>query len=717
MSNFDFLRQNEFFWSRLGFCYDPPRADKDGNQIIFSRNYKKYRKFHKDFEKAGINYHTTILHSGWVGDDKYDYRLTDEVLDKVLGGNPDILYMPRVKLNAPVDWCKNHPEDVFVYEGFEFFPEEIAQKCGTEKQDWFGYDSANGYSINGGDGSFKDDRPNLGSEIGLQSFSSLNWHNDASKALAKLIEHINQTPYAKQIIGYHIAYGMCGETALWGGWRRRNEKRRGDFGINNRKRFIEFGLEKYGSEEELCARWRVEKVSDIQIPSLEIRDMPKNELRELFYDEEHNLICRDYNEFISKANAEACEKFCRTVKESAGENIAAGIFYGYMYMPKSAYSGHLGIDEVLKSPYIDFVASPKAYFRSLPGDPGGEQGPSYSINMKKVWLDEIDNHTHLDLRRDEAQDLFETRTLLLREAVKNISTSQGFWWMDLGEGGYDSPEVMDIIVDLKKTAKKASEKTHKSIAEILLVVDEGSIKSMSASLGLSGGFMYNMQSELKLCGAPVDTLRMSDLYNTDLSQYKMIVFANTFAIDEKMYELLKRNATGKTYVWNYAAGILNSGFNIENVTKLTGFKIKEFENEYQNEEFGYKLTPYKFREVPELYIDFPLVEIQEDDSVNVIDRYPNKKVMNAEIDYFGGKSIMCAFPSFTAEQFRKVAKEAGCKMYAPENCTVYADNRIIGIFPKYDVDFTLDLGEYSVGGKNKIDLKINSKGAEYFIFD
>ena len=109
------LRDEPFFWSRLGFCYDPPRAGADGKQIIFSRDFDEYNRVHRQFADAGVKLHTTILHSGWVADGKYDYSLTDEVLDEIFKGNPDIFYMPRIKLNVPPDWCKNHPEDTFVY--------------------------------------------------------------------------------------------------------------------------------------------------------------------------------------------------------------------------------------------------------------------------------------------------------------------------------------------------------------------------------------------------------------------------------------------------------------------------------------------------------------------------------------------------------------------------------------------------------------------------
>ncbi|MEE1223742.1 MAG: hypothetical protein UH081_00615 [Clostridia bacterium] len=716
MKSFDYLRETPFFWSRLGFCYDPPRYDENHNQIIFSKNYSKYRRFHKDFENAGVKYHTTILHSGWVDDNTYDYRLTDETLDAVLGSNPDILYMPRVKLNAPVGWCKNHPDDIFVYEGFEDTPQRLSELCGSDKHDWFGFNS-NGYSVNGGDGSFKDDRKNIDGIIGLQSFSSPQWLSDACKALEKLIMHINNLKYANQIIGYHVAYGMCGETALWGGWRPRSEKKRGDFGVTNRKMFINFGLEKYGDEKTLLSKWGFGSIDEITVPSLTVRDTKKNSLRELFYDSNKNLICLDYNEFVSSSNAYACEMLCKTVKDATNGNAAAGIFYGYMYMPQAAYSGHLDIEKVITSPYIDFLASPKAYFRTLAGDPGGEQCPSYSINKKAVWLDEIDNWTHLDTRPERAKNFFETRTLILREGVKNLACNQGFWWMDLGEGWYDMPEIMELISDLSEVQKQINKKEHKSISEILLVVDESSLKAMSASYGLTGGLMYNLQSELKLCGAPVDTLRMCDLYDCDLSQYKMIVFANAFNVDEKLRELLKNNAHGKTYVWHYAAGILNPEFSYDNVKEITGFSVKEFEHTFKNEEFGYKIKQYNFFPVPELELDFPLIEITDCSEDDIVSRYPNGKILCAQMKKDNGKSILCTFPSLTASDFRALAVDAGCTMLAPINCTVYADNRIIGIFPKYDIDYMLTVKDLKINNKDEINVKLKANGGEYFIFD
>ena len=91
--------------------------------------------------------------------------------------------------------------------------------------------------------------------------------------------------------------------------------------------------------------------------------------------------------------------------------------------------------------------------------------------------------------------------------------------------------------------------------------------------------------------------------------------------------------------------------------------------------------------------------------------------MCAEAEKNGGTSVFCALASLMAEDFRKLALEAGCRMYAPVNCTVYADNRIMGVFPKEDVQFALEFGPYTVDGNNRKEISVKAKGAAYFIYD
>ena len=76
------LRTAPLFWSRLGFCYDPPLYHENGERIVFNDTYSE-AKTHADFAKAGVALHTCILDSGWVAADTYDYSLCDRVLREV----------------------------------------------------------------------------------------------------------------------------------------------------------------------------------------------------------------------------------------------------------------------------------------------------------------------------------------------------------------------------------------------------------------------------------------------------------------------------------------------------------------------------------------------------------------------------------------------------------------------------------------------------------
>ena len=163
------LKNSPVFWSRLGFTYDPPVKNREGKPFAFSEDFSEQIKFHRDFLKAGVKIHTCILHLGWMGVNQFDYTLTDKVLEAIFSAGDDLLFIPRIKLNVPVDWCMENPEDVFVYYGGPTDIEGIRSLVGTDKHDYLGYESAEGYYMSGDS---VEKRPNVGGLIARQSFSS-----------------------------------------------------------------------------------------------------------------------------------------------------------------------------------------------------------------------------------------------------------------------------------------------------------------------------------------------------------------------------------------------------------------------------------------------------------------------------------------------------------------------------------------------------------------
>ena len=722
------LKENSVFWSKLGFCYDPPRLDADGKPIVFFENFERFAKFHKDFTAAGVKIHTSILFSGWVGVNRYDYELTDKILDAVFKDNHDIYYIPRIKLNVPLDWGKENPEDVFVYFDGPRDRESIRQLVGTEKHDFLGYDSDIGYYTAG---AWKDDRPNVGGVISNQSFSSQKWLSDAGEALRRLINHLEQGPYSKQILAYHIAYGASGETCLWG----RSSHKFGDYGINNRRAFFEWGLQQYGSLKALRSAWGQPELNreNAEPPSPQRRQSRPANLRDFLRTDDR--ICVDYDRFTSEINATAIEYFGKLVKEHT-DGKPVGCFYGYfLECNNAAYTGWLGYERLLNSPYVDFFAAPKSYYRTEAGEPGGELGPAQSVNRKKLWMDELDNRTHIAKGvgfEHKNRNMDETRTVMWREAAKNMAHGSGFWWMDLGGGWFDSPEILHEVAAIEKIAKKIRSKPGKSMAEILMVVDEESIYHTTCHALFHRPMMQDMIRNANLCGAPTDLYRLNDLVTLDLSPYRLIIFLNTLKLLPQQWRRMEaRIHLDTTLMWNYAPGVLDPDFAVDNIERIIGMKVRE-----RAPVLRPQLLPapgsclagtasIKMETESDANTGYPLLEVIPSDKIQVLAHYEDGAIAVASGKCGGRNVVYSALPFFAPEHLRRIAATAGCHLYVPANCTVYANSRFIGVFPKMDLrneklEFKHEVTlESAVTGQRQIAVKsvtlnLKAKAMEFF---
>lgn len=630
------LRDNPVFWSRLGFCYDPPIADENGEPLVFDKDLARYTKWHDEFSDAGVNIHTCVLHAGWVGVDRYDYSLCDRTLDALFASGKTAYVIPRVKLNVPIDWCAQYPEDVCVYDNGPRDREGIRALVGTLRHDWLGYESPIGYySANG----WKDTRPNVGGVISLQSFSSQRWLRDAGAALEKLIRHIEEGPHGDRVLGYHIAYGASGESMPWG----RNTGGYGDFGIVNQQNFLNWGLKKYGDMDALRAAWG--DLGDDVVPPKDVSEPTA------FRPSEDRAAVRgaDYMRYNSEVNTDALMHFGAIAKRASGGKLV-GAFYGYvMDMERVAYAGHLGWQRLLTCPDIDFFAAPKSYWQSGPGDPGGEMGPAVSVNRRKLWVDECDNRTHLSDESDQhpADSVEQTYTVHWREWCKNVSHDSGLWYMDLGGGWFDDEGIIGNIECILRANKRVRQIPHRRVAQVLNVIDEESLLAIPrGTIRATTPLLRNWQR----AGVPVDNILTPDLFELPLDGVKLVLFSSAYALSE------------------------------ENIRRIRAALPADCRIVWQGQ------LPYALSAPEERDIVLPLTA--------------------------------------TAQDTRRLVEEAGVHTYAPTNCAVYADNRIVSFFPGEAMAFTADLGaEYEVydamnerplGKRRYIALDLPDKGGAAF---
>jgi hypothetical protein len=529
---------------------------------------------------------------------------------------------------------------------------------------------------------------------------------DAGEALGRLIDRLEGGKYRDRILGYHIAYGASGECVLWG----RSSRKYGDHGISHKRAFYDWGIKKYGSLAALRDAWsRPELERDnVKLPTTKERYEETESVEKFFRGEYGQTIATDFDLFTSEINADAIEYFGRIVKDKTGGKLV-GSFYGYfIHIDNPAYTGHLAIDRLLESPYVDFLAAPKSYYRNVAGEPGGVLTATQSINRKKIWLDELDNRTHLAGGVEAnwvSKNMATTRTVFWREFAKNLADGSGFWWMDLGGGWFDSPEIMKEFSTLVNVGKRIRAEEHKSVSDVLVLIDDKCINRMNVSRELRLGFMEDFLCELHMTGCLADVYRLADFTELDLSGYKLIIFAYTFEIDDGMREFIKKIPADKTLMFNYAAGVVsNSRVSLENVTGLTGAAVEPLRDGEHT---------------------FPALKVSPSGDTEVIYSEGDAVLVCAVTRGNGGLNIINQKPFMKCEDLRAITDRAGCHAYTPSGNTVYGDNRFIGIFPSKAGVIELNLknreeyidlaGGIEYNSTDKISLTVNEETPLFFV--
>ena len=661
-------------WS---FYYGACSENDTERDAFFYRN-------HEVIDRIGSEIRCFNIETGWDGVDTYDYTQIDKSVETLLKGYPNRYFVPRLQFNPPVGWIKRHPEELCVYYGGPKTKEEILNKIDTPAYDPWGADGGN----KGGPGLFSG-----------PSFSSEVWLEDYSDALRKLITHLEGGPYADQILGYFIGgFGNCGENMWWGDWRNQGDPRRGDFGISNTKHFRNFLLKKYGGIEkirEVYGDMRLQ-IDDIYEPApQEYWSERGMTLRQLLLCDNQKMV--DTFEFHSLVTQRAIHTFAKICYEISGK--PNGCFYGYLQDETVGYAGHLRIDRLLASPYIDFMSSPKAYHYCLAGDPGASQGPGQSISLKKLWVEENDSRSYHALQTDAdraPKSLEDTVTVFWREIYRALTMNFSFWWMDIGAPHDDWYSDEALVAMLKAQAafyKKWAPVKRKPVAEVVFVEDEDSCGHMAQCSGVARNARYKLERELRLCGVPVDHLRVCDLLEQDVSRYKLIVFCHAFVMPAGLWEKIKTKIRPQaTVLWNYAPAMIGeNGFSFENQTRVTGFKTRECGARLLHED---QYRHIYWHGVHTCKQDYPLLEIQPDNDMQVLQKTADGHVITARKRNGNLTHILSVDFALRSKLLYEWIKEAGCRMFAPVHVAVLADDSLVGFFPRFDSDF-----EYCFDGK------------------
>lgn len=423
----------------------------------------------------------------------------------------------------------------------------------------------------------------------------------------------------------------------------------------------------YGNEDKLKKAWMQPRLTrdSVVLPTASERYGEGNTLETYFRGRDKDVICRDYDIFLSDSVASAVESFSATAKKFTDKPV--GWFYGYFLFVGDVQSeGGLAYDRILNCPNVDFLASPAAYYYRGGNSPSMESAAAQSINLKKVYFEEIDTRTYIvshergELPRTECTRSFEeTRYVLWRSLCKNISYGSAFWWMDLGSGWFDSPDIMEEIGKLTKAHSLLSQGSHRSVADVLVVVDDESLVNTQYNRFWTHKFVRDVVIKTRTMGLLCDMYRTSDLAELDLSRYRLVIFAINYTLTpEKLASL--GIPDGVTVMFNNVVGIVKDGKpSLKNVEELTGFSLRE---DYDEE------------------LQCPVVKIVGENNELTVTKTVN-----------GRRVVMNTDPRITPAQLRQIAKDAGCHVYVDHDIILFGDESILGVFSKGETHSELKL--------------------------
>ena len=700
-----------FFWPRLlagaGLTSEVrilngmPALYVDGKLTsqVLAAPYRPGPSDFNDFLKAGISIFNIYLRFDWTGPEQYDFKKVDEKLDVYLKINPKALFLPRVLLTPGPWWCKE-------------FPDEITRRDDGSPAGMFGAAC----------------HPTLASE---------KYRELSHKAMAAFLAHVEEK-YGDRIVGYQAGNGFGGEWLMFNSfW----EVRPGN------PPPTKFGVEDYSPPAKAAFRLWLRKQYNDRVEELRRawgdprvtfeKAEPPNEVERyssthgIFFDPAVSRRVPDYFAFFNDMTSDVLIENCRWIKELTGRKKIVGAFYGYLWcnFPNLSvnHTGHLGFAKVLRSPDVDFIASPYTYDNKQIGGPNNSQTLPETVALHgKLYFNEVDTETHLQQRQwrwgnslNNPKTWEETKGLLIRDFAYSLTKGFGIWWTDLRGGTFHDDRIIKLLGDLRLIDEKSLLDDKRSNADIAVVLDEASFTYFGDGEPLFNAVLTaQKQWELGFLGAPWDPYLLSDMDNPKLRDYKLYIFLNTFRVTPSQREAvqIRLRRSGATAVWVYAPGYIGDNLSVDNMKALTGIRLAEsdsagelrveitsFDHPYtkplpkgfvygtdvnvaniirwydhqvylkdprdpglQRDLPGFRINPRFWSDDPEA---LPLGKLAGPDKPGlVVKKLP------------GWTSVYSSAPILPAALLRNIARAAGCHIYSDANDVVYANSRFLGLY-------------------------------------
>ncbi len=540
------------------------------------------------------------------------------------------------------------------------------------------------------------------------SFASTVWRSQAKEFLRAYVDQFKRLGLSERILAYQAGTGHTGE------WVKGESSMYwpcGDYSEPMRRHFRGWLRSKYTDDVSLFrSAWANPGVTfaTAEVPDAEAQ---LNTRHYSFRDPKQERHVIDYFECLAELCADCLIDLCRTAKEATEGKKLAGAFYGYLLdlawnggffreRPDSDYStyqrsGHLGLGKVLRSPHVDFLVSPYSYgFRGIGGD-GPSMLPAESVRLHgKLCLIEDDTRTHVDDRDTNygrATNLDESIAVLSRNFSGVVARGQGIWWATWKVDTAKEPAFLPLLKAFQRVGTFALSLDRRPAAEIAVFIDDRSFFHQTVRNTLDIPLIFQQRLwGLPRLGAPSDVYLLQDLIEGRLPAYKLYVFLNPFALDEKRRDALKKETRRQrgTALWIYAPGLIEEDLSTEYMSDVCGFRFGKGEQPWgplvHITDFDHPITRNLDQDLfwgtnnklaPLFYVDDPEARVLG----QVVYSQGNCKPGFAVRSFPEWTSVYSAAPNLPAAVLRGIARFAGVHIYSDAGDVLQATRQLLGV--------------------------------------
>ena len=641
------------------------------------------------YKEGNINTYFTCLFNpymfGWDGRDHYDYSEYEGHIERIIEQHPDIqlIMYCASRRGCPPYWCKDNKEELFTY------------MDGMQKN--------------------------------IASFASEKWLKEGGKALAKFIEHFENSKYAKNIIGYNPT--MSGQE-----WLMPSDERDGNFGDFSKP--MQEGFRKWlrnyynNDVKKLRRNWKSSTATfdNATVPTAEERTAGEGQENFFYHIENKGTKVADYYRCYNESVATLATEFSRIVKKACNNKKLVGMCQAYTYVwptdcPNPMGSSHNAVRIMTQSPYIDYFHSPYNYYnRSFDGTHYSQNSVDTILLHGKLMVSQNDSKLHMkDNYSKNSWTPYESIQLMSRDTSYMMSKNGHMYYYDISDMGtyrsqnseseynpfhYDSPELREHVGKLARLAIENQKLRPKHIREVALFKSTDSPyyrKVENVFLKLFGEGMRQWQMPYVSC--PFDDYIFEDFEDIP-HKYKVYIFLNAFYMTSETRRNVRKKIEedGATAIWFYAPGYVDeNGPSLANIEELTGIKIDKKDDKdflhvnitdpghpyHQNigtDNFGSNISPRYFKdkilwlgwEMDRMNYRFTPRFYADDPGATVLGTYPETGEPGYVVKKIGkGTSIYMAAPVPPSKMLTNIFREAGVHIYSETQDLINANERFV----------------------------------------